>query len=221
MSDSDLKANFEKNWRIADWFPDLSELQQTMLRVYYLELLKFNPKINLISRRTETEADQVHFADSIMAGKLILFRNKSESIVEIGSGNGFPGLVMAVLAPERKFVLLDKDQRKVEFLKHVASRAGLKNVSFFNGLFEAFPEDSIDCAVSRGFASLSGSIISARKAFKVGGEYYHMKGSIWATEMAEIPTQVCSIWTPSLAADYRLPETSITLSLVLTKKIAK
>ena len=221
MSDSDLKASFEKNWRIAQWFPDLSDLQQTMLRVYYLELLKFNPKINLISRRTEPEADQVHFADSIMAGKLILFRNKADTIVDIGSGNGFPGLVMAILSPDRKLVLLDKDQRKVEFLKHVAARVGLKNVTCFNGLLDAYPEASIECGVSRGFASLSGAVIAARKAFKIGGEYYHMKGSVWATEMAEIPTQVCSLWAPGLAADYRLPETSINLSLVVTKKIAK
>lgn len=206
-------------WRLREWFPDLPPETHEMLRVYYAELLKFNPKINLISRRTELDADQVHFADSIMASKILLQHTKSSSIVDIGSGNGFPGLVLATLAPDRQILLLDKDLRKIEFIKHVVGRMGLKNVSTYNGLLETIKPESIQCGISRGFASITGAIIGARKSFKPGGEYFHMKSNAWVREIAEIPTQVCSIWSPKLVADYRLPASTVTMSLILTRKI--
>lgn len=206
-------------WRIATWFPELSTECVNALRIFYVELLKFNPKINLISRKTEPVADQVHFADSIMAGKLVLQYNKAPSILDIGSGNGFPGLVMAALAPDRSFILLDKDVRKVEFLKHSIAKMGLANVTTHNGLLEDFKSQSFNCAISRGFASLTGSLMAARKVIAPQGEYYHMKSSNWVREVAEIPTQICSVWSPRLVSDYQLPDSPVVLSLIVAKKI--
>lgn len=206
-------------WRVHDWFPELPTDCVKALRIFNDELLKFNPKINLISRKTEATVDQVHFADSIMAGKLVLQANRATSILDIGSGNGFPGLVMAALAPDRRFILLDKDVRKIEFLKHSISKMGLSNVSTHNGLIEDFKSERFSCAISRGFASLTGSLIAARKVISSEGEYYHMKSSNWVREVAEIPTQICSAWSPRLLSDYQLPASSVVMSLVVARKI--
>lgn len=207
------------NWRISKWFPDIDPDAVRKLKLFHDELLKFNPKINLISRKTESDADLIHFADCIMACKLMLQNNQADRILDIGSGNGFPGLVLAAMAPERMVILLDKDVRKIEFLKHAASKMGLANVRTFNGLLESFTSEQFQCAISRGFASLSGSLIPARNVIAKGGEYYHMKSTGWVREIAEIPTQICSFWSPKLVGDYSLPSTKISLSLVVAKRI--
>lgn len=207
-------------WRIREWFPKLSDEVSGKLKAFHYELIHFNGRINLISPRTERFADLIHFADSIMAAEVILAHTNKPEIYDIGSGNGIPGLVMAVLAPERKFVLIDKDARKIEFLKHCIARLSLKNASALQTRFEDIPDGAVTCAVSRGFASLSKALISARKACGLGTDYYHFKADSWVREVAEIPTQVCSLWSPELIKEYTLPDNGPKLAIVLTKKIA-
>lgn len=206
-------------WRLARWFKDLAPGQLDQLLIYHAELIKFNGRINLISPRTEKIADQVHFADSIMGGRLVLAETKASKIYDLGSGNGLPGLIMAVLEPRRKFVLVDADARKVEFLKHCVTRLNLKNVEFINGRLEDLEHDSIECAVSRGLASISKALIMSRRATATGCEFYHFKGDSWSKELAEIPSQVLAHWELKDTRSYTLPESTITLSIVLTRKL--
>ena len=123
-------------WRIKEWFSDLSEDILVGLQKFHFELIQFNKKMNLISASTEKIADQVHFADCILGSQVILERTKAPEIYDIGSGNGLPGLVLALLAQERRVVLVDKSGKKIEFLKVCASRIGLKNIEVKQTLFE-------------------------------------------------------------------------------------
>ena len=108
------------NWRIKVWFPDIDDKAHDMLKQYWIELLKFNKAINLISRKTVLNADAIHFADSIMGAQIVRKKaNRNEYLYDLGSGNGFPGLVYSILYPDQKVILLDSDERKCEFLKHV------------------------------------------------------------------------------------------------------
>ncbi|MCB0356582.1 MAG: class I SAM-dependent methyltransferase, partial [Bdellovibrionales bacterium] len=116
----------KKYWRVPEFFPELSKEQQEKLLAYQTELIHFNGRINLISARTEQEADIIHMADCIKASQLILKGSQQKEIFDIGSGNGLPGIVMAILDAERKIVVVDKDARKMEFLKHLCSRLDLK-----------------------------------------------------------------------------------------------
>lgn len=207
------------SWRILEWFPDISSAVSEKLRLFHVELLHFNKTINLISPRTEKTADLVHFADSIIGSRLVLENSKGPEIYDFGSGNGFPGLVLAAMAPDRKIFMIEKDTRKVEFLKHVIGRMGLTNASVFSLRVEDLKPDSIQIAVSRGFAPVSKALITTRSTFRVGGQYFHMKGDGWVREVAEIPTQICTIWSPRLLSEYTLPDGSAKLSMVLTTKI--
>ncbi|KHD87243.1 MAG: 16S rRNA methyltransferase [Bdellovibrio sp. ArHS] len=208
-------------WRIDEWFPDLSPETRTRLKAYHEELLKFNRTLTLISPKTVFVADAVHFADSILASRTIQRSNpKIDKITDVGSGNGFPGMVFAILYPQIQVTLLDIDQKKCEFLKHLASHLKLSNVTVENKNVESLPENSLQYAMARGFANISRTILSCRKVMQKGGAFYHLKSEEWGIEVGEIPTQLCSIWTPSLVGEYKLPVGAVKFSVVKTDKIA-
>ena len=208
-------------WRIPKWFPDLTPEAQTQLRAYHSELIYFNGRMNLISPRTEKEADLIHVADGIMGGRVVLGLTKKSEIFDLGSGNGVPGLIMAIIEPRRQFRLVDADARKIEFLKHCIGRLGLKNVSTVHGRLEDVTPGSVHAAVSRGFASVSKSLLMARKACAQGCEFFHFKGQGWASEVAEMPSQILAAWDPRHVSDYTLPESELTLSIVITTRVGK
>ncbi|MEQ1723025.1 MAG: RsmG family class I SAM-dependent methyltransferase, partial [Pseudobdellovibrio sp.] len=122
MSDASTTTKEQApNWRIKAWFPELDEKTHDLLKKYWLELQKFNKVVNLISQKTMLNADAVHFADSIKASQTVRKKaNKNNYLYDLGSGNGFPGLVYAILYPDQKMILMDSDERKCEFLKHMA-----------------------------------------------------------------------------------------------------
>lgn len=208
------------HWRIDQWFPDLSSEQKVQLKQFHDELQKFNRTLNLVSPKTIPHSDAIHFADSILACRIIYNSNKVNELYDFGSGNGFPGIIFSILYPDTKIHLVDVDQRKSEFLKHMVSFLKLKNIDVLNVAIESFPEKSIKIAISRGYASIAKSILSTRKLFERGGKYYHFKGEEWASEVAAIPTQLCSFWTPSLVGEYKLPVGDFKFAVVKTEKIA-
>lgn len=209
----------EPTWRIREWFPELGDETLSRLRIFHLELLRFNKSMALISRKTEVQADLLHFADSIIAAKQILKSTKSQRIFDIGSGNGLPGLIIAALDTARQVVCVDSNAKKTEAIRHFAQKMHLSNVAVGQTRFEDMKEGIIECAVSRGFASISKTLLMARKPMAKDGVYFHMKGTTWVREVAEIPTQICPFWSPKLVADYNLPEGGHKLSLVVTSRI--
>jgi 16S rRNA (guanine527-N7)-methyltransferase len=206
-------------WRVPQWFPDLADPIQAKLKEFHVELLKFNLKLNLISRTTERDADEVHFADSIFGSRMVLAASSDKSFVDIGSGNGLPGIVLAILAPEREFNLVESDGRKAEFLKHVIHKLGIKNTQVASVRFENMKILGGTAGISRGFASISKTLLLSNRVFTKGSNFYHFKGSNWAREVAEIPAQLMSFWTPELVGEYSLPVGQARRGIVVTKKV--
>lgn len=207
-------------WRIPKWFPALSPQVLAQMKVFHAELLHFNTKVNLIGRGTERDSDETHFADSIFGSQLILKHSANKVFYDIGSGNGLPGIPMAILDPHRKIILIESDARKAEFLKQIIFRMKLSNIEVRNTRFEQLPPNSIDAAVSRGFASISKAILTGNRTFHKDSAYYHMKTNTWSREIAEIPSQLCAVWSPELVGEYALPDTQARRAVVVTKKIA-
>ena len=205
-------------WRIQDWFPELSANELSQLHGYFAELLKFNPKINLISRNTERDADEAHVGDCVLAARLMAKANVVGTVHDLGSGNGLPGLVFAILMPTLKFNLIESDSRKAEFMKHVAFTLKLPNVTVTNARIESLPNESIQTAVTRGFATVTKACLAANKLFATGGAFYHLKGTNWSTEVVEIPSQLMSVWAPELVGEYTLPVSQARRAIVRTRK---
>ncbi|MBX3020474.1 MAG: 16S rRNA (guanine(527)-N(7))-methyltransferase RsmG [Bdellovibrionales bacterium] len=205
-------------WRLSEWFPGITGSTMEKLRLFHSELLKFNGKLNLISKNTERDADEVHFADCLMAYEAMKKVSFPKQVHDVGSGNGLPGIVYAILDPSREWVLIEVDARKSEFLKHAAHVVGLKNVQVMNVRLETLKAVSIQCAVSRGFASISKACLISNKVFPVGGQFYHLKGNSWSSEIAEIPSQLISVWGPELVGEYSLPVSQARRAVVCTTK---
>ncbi|MGZ3768457.1 MAG: 16S rRNA (guanine(527)-N(7))-methyltransferase RsmG [Bdellovibrio sp.] len=208
-------------WRIDEWFPALSPEIKTRLKTYHDELLKSNRTLNLISVKTLFVADAIHFADSVLGSQTIYRQHPGiNKIYDFGSGSGFPGLVFAVLHPQVQVHLVETDSKKCEFLKHMVVTLKLNNVVVENKNVESFPENSIQCAMTRGFSSISKTLLLTRKAIAKGGILFHFKSEEWGIEVGEIPSQLCSIWTPSLLGEYKLPVGAVKFVVIKTDKIS-
>lgn len=218
MSKDSSSQNIQPLWRLTTWFPTIKVETIERLRLFHRELLQFNQKLNLISRATELDADSIHFADAIFGARALLAATQASEVVDIGSGNGIPGLVLALLAPERKVLLVEKDERKAEFLRHMKHKMDLQNVEIKNMRIEDLPPLSVSCAVSRGFASLTKSLVTVRKVFGPQAEYFHFKGSQWLREVTELPEQLCSAWNTEVVTQYELPTEEGLRVLLVSRK---
>lgn len=208
--------------RLRKWFIDVGPEPRGQLVALHGLLVKFNKAINLVSASTLRTAESVHIADSILASRLMFDRLlPAEPLFDLGSGNGFPGLVFAILNPLNQVVLVERDQRKAEYLKIASSDLKLSNVTVDRRSTEVFPEGAFGNVILRGFAPLSKALLTLRKQVKPGGRCFHMKGDGFANELANVPSQLFTFWNLSLLGIYRLPETSTDLALILTEKSAE
>lgn len=98
-----------------------------LLLRYLAELLKWRQKVNLIARETpEPQVVENHFLDSLSL--LPLLQGPAVHLLDVGSGAGFPGLVLACVSPQARFTLVEPRQKRVSFLRHVIRSLGLTNV---------------------------------------------------------------------------------------------
>jgi len=216
--DDDSSGGDNALWRIPQWFPDLDPDFSRQLHEYHSELLKFNVRLNLISRNTEREADEIHFADSILVTDILKTVDLVSPVYDLGSGNGLPGIILAIARPETQFFLVESDSRKCEFLKHIIHYLKLKNCQVMNVRLETLKSADMSTAVSRGFASISKTLLAVNKSFRSGGKFYHLKGSNWGTEIAEIPAQLIALWSPELLGEYSLPDSQARRAVICTTK---
>lgn len=117
-------------------------------------LKKWQPKINLISNSTISEIWERHIIDSSQLKKFI---SDHDRVVDLGSGGGFPGIVLSILGV-KNITLIESDSRKAEFLKEAARVGGLKTNVICQRV-EKIPLDEFDVIAARGLASL-GDILS-------------------------------------------------------------
>lgn len=206
---------------MPEWFPDLDSKAIEFLKKYFDTLLSINRTLSLISPKTAPFADALHFADCIYASRLIFKDNpQGKDVFDLGSGNGFPGLVYAILYPQTLVQLVESDPRKVEGLNEIVKQLGVKNVNVYAKPMETLPHDSLHFAMTRGLASISKVILAMRKMCPQGAKIYHLKGDEWSMEVAQIPIQLCALWSPALVGSYKLPIADVSLSVVRTDRLS-
>lgn len=207
--------------KFKKWFPELTDVQIAKFHQYIDELVKFSKTMSLVSSVSLNRAESIHFADSIFASKIIIPKLiPGKELFDVGVGNGFPSLVMSVLYPDLPITILERDSRRVEFLKYMISALETKNVKLITKSIEEQAEKSLHNVVTRGYAPLHKTMITARKFVPKGGQIFHMKGDSFSTELAMVPTQVFSYWAPSVLGSYVLPDTNTAECVILTEKIA-
>lgn len=122
------------------------------LKVYHALLLKWQKAINLVSGSTLDEAWERHFADSAQLAAHIPAGVKT--LVDLGSGAGFPGLVLGILRPDLETHLIESDERKTQFLKSVSRETGVKVIAHDRRIEDAAPGLRPDLVTARALASL-------------------------------------------------------------------
>ena len=147
---------------ILKYFPDLTEEQRRQFAALYDLYIDWNAKINVISRKDIENLYEHHVLHSLGIAKIINFR-PGTSIMDLGSGGGFPGNPLAILFPEVKFHLVDSIGKKVRVATEVANAIGLKNVTFRHARAEE-EKQLFDFVVSRAVMPLGDLIKIIKKS---------------------------------------------------------
>lgn len=152
-------------------------------QTYYDELIAWNQKFNLTAI-TEYENAQIrHFLDSLTC-LLAMERVRplsQQSLIDVGTGAGFPGLVLKIVRPGLRLTLLDSTAKKTRFLKHLVRRLGLQSVTVLHGRAESLGQEAAhreryDWAVARAVAEMSILAEYLLPLTKIGGQALAQKG---------------------------------------------
>lgn len=117
----------ESSQIISHYFPHLSETQKKQFTQLYPLYKEWNDKINVISRKDVDNLYINHVLHSLGIAKVNSFKSGA-SVLDVGTGGGFPGIPLAILFPETQFHLVDSIGKKITVVKNVAEGLGLKNV---------------------------------------------------------------------------------------------
>ncbi|WP_050527038.1 16S rRNA (guanine(527)-N(7))-methyltransferase RsmG [Pseudorhodobacter aquimaris] len=163
---------------------DVSRETQHKLQIFVDLVLKWNPVINLISKGTQDQIWNRHIADSIQLYDLI--PKNAAKILDVGSGGGFPGIVLAILSStdnlRYEFQLVESDQRKATFLREV-SRVLELSVVVCPKRVEEIAAFQADCFTARALAPLPTLLTFASLHLKSSGVCLFPKGSAYKSEL--------------------------------------
>lgn len=165
---------------------DVSRETLDALRAFEALVMRWNPAINLVSKATVEDLWQRHVVDS--AQVFSLCPADARTWVDLGSGGGFPGIVVATLAKERKpglrVTLVESDLRKATFLRQAAQTLSLP-VSVLSKRIEAVEPMNADVLSARALAPLSNLLGFAERHLSPNGTAIFQKGARFAAEIAE------------------------------------
>jgi 16S rRNA (guanine527-N7)-methyltransferase len=142
------------------------QLEQTI--TYLGLLLKWNAKVNLTSVRDAEQIVTRHFGESFFAGRQLVAVDAATSVIDLGSGAGFPGLPIAVLRPFAGVTLIESSAKKATFLNEVIYALGLKNVKVARQRGESFV-GSADLVIMRAVEKFEAAIPIALNLVRPGG----------------------------------------------------
>ncbi|EPA8368427.1 16S rRNA (guanine(527)-N(7))-methyltransferase RsmG [Vibrio fluvialis] len=175
---------------IAQTDLEVSEHQREQL-VGYVELLnKWNKAYNLTSVRDPMEMMVKHILDSIVVSPLLV----GERFIDVGTGPGLPGIPLAIMNPEKNFVLLDSLGKRIRFIKQVLHELKIANVTPVQSRVEDYDgEEGFDGVLSRAFASITDMVEWCHHLPRPHtGVFLALKGLLPQEEIAQLP-EWCSV----------------------------
>ncbi len=170
------------------------EAQQTLLR--YLALLdKWNKVYNLTAVRDPLEMVTLHLLDSLSVLPYI----KGKRLLDVGSGAGLPGIVLAICLPELQVTTIDTVQKKAIFMRQVKGELGLDNLQVVHARVEAFEAAPFDMIISRAFSEINLFVQLTRHLLAENGCWYAMKGVSPQQELAALNANHSKVYPLSVA----------------------
>jgi 16S rRNA (guanine527-N7)-methyltransferase len=166
----------------------ISEETAEAFDLYLRELIKWNQKINLTAIRTEKGIILKHFVDSLSVRPHL---SHAASLLDIGSGAGFPGIPLKMVHPFLEVTLIDSVRKKVDFQKHVIRSLGLKGIEPIHGraqdegVIERL-QGRFDAVISRAFSNLQMFLLLGEPFLKKGGMLLAMRGKADEKEVQDL-----------------------------------
>ena len=162
--------------------------------VYMEGVLEWNEKINLTAITDRDEFIEKHFIDSVLAADSPEVR-AAESIIDVGTGAGFPGIPLAIIFPEKSFVLMDSLNKRLKVIDDLCARAGITNVTTVHGRAEELARnkqhrEKYSLCVSRAVANMSTLSEYCLPFIKLSGYFLAYKGPDCEAELKEAENAV-------------------------------
>ncbi|HCC54872.1 MAG TPA: 16S rRNA (guanine(527)-N(7))-methyltransferase RsmG [Desulfobulbaceae bacterium] len=224
MTDNQGKEIFEEG--LAAMGLNLDGQACKRLLLYCDELLRWSGKINLIAKAPVREIWETHFLDSLTLLRVLPpLGEVQQPLLDIGSGAGFPGLVLKAARPEMSVILVEPRQKRVSFLRHVIRTLGLSDIEVLCGRLEKGSTEVagktlvVPLITSRAFTNIGEFLLHAAAVNPAGGKVICMKGPRAAEEIAA--WQLAQPYSPyrlQKIVELTLPFSGKTRNLVIFNK---
>ncbi|MBI9092492.1 MAG: 16S rRNA (guanine(527)-N(7))-methyltransferase RsmG [Desulfobacterium sp.] len=179
-----MKQIFDSQWKdiirkgAGDYGLDLGPESLDLMAMHAQELIRWNKKFNITSIVDPRQIATKHFIDSLALAPHV---PENASVLDLGSGGGFPGFPLKVVRPDLKVVMADASRKRVSFLNFIVRQSGLESVKAVHVRAEALAEDDafagqFDVVTSRAFTALDRFVSLARPFLSNGGIILAMKG---------------------------------------------
>jgi 16S rRNA (guanine527-N7)-methyltransferase len=201
---------------------ELSEKQLNQFYNYMNILIEWNKVMNLTNITEPEEIIQKHFVDSLTILKSI---KENDSIIDVGTGAGFPGIPIKIVFPETRITLLDSLNKRIKFLEEVINKLELKNIETIHGRAEEVAHnkkyrEKYDIAIARAVAPLNVLSEYLLPFVKIGGYAICMKG-VKGKEEAEEGKNAIKILGGEItnSREFNLPNTEMARTIIEIEKI--
>ncbi len=201
----------------------LNDLQLDQFAKYYELLIQWNEKVNLTAITEYNDVMKKHFVDSLSLVKVCNLK-EDLSLLDVGTGAGFPGLVLKIAFPDLQVVLMDALNKRVHFLREVIGKLDLRGVEAVHGRAEDFARqegfrEKFDICVSRAVANLSTLSEYCIPFVKLGGCFVSYKSEKTLEEMEEGEYAISLLGgVVEHQTEFYLPDSDIYRNLVTIRK---
>jgi len=200
---------------IAEMQLEVSPEQQGRLMDYLALMFKWNSVYNLTSLRDPMQMVTHHLLDSLAAVPAFV---QAKNVLDVGSGGGLPGIVLAIVRPDMKVSMIDTVHKKTAFLTQVKAELGLANVTVYTmKVQELDVSDKFDVITSRAFADLSDFVNWSSHLLADGGRYIALKGVAPEDERQRLPAE----WRVSGLQPLQVPRLGAERHLVFIEKVSE
>lgn len=201
----------------------LKENQLNQLEIYKDFLIEYNKNTNLTTITDEKDIYLKHFYDSLTIRKVIDL-SKYNNLIDVGTGAGFPGMVLAITYPNLNVTLLDSNNKKIKFLEELKEKLNIDNVSIINDRSEEYALNNIDkydIVTSRAVANMRVLTELCLPMVKVGGYFIPLKSNV--EEELKEAKKIVDILKGSIIKieKFNLPVENSLRNILLIKKINK
>lgn len=184
---------------ILKYFPHLDAEQRARFEQLVPLYTEWNARINVISRQDIENLEERHILHSLAVAKVFSFKPGAH-LLDLGTGGGFPGVPLAIMFPESKFLLVDGTGKKIRVVEEVAAALGLQNLSARHGRVEDLKMGGqFDFVLSRGVAPLDKLLLWSQHLLKKKHQHAYPNGII-ALKGGDLQAEIRAL--PGKGSDY-------------------